>query len=210
RLAQEPAAPELLADRLSAARRALGAELVRLGLAGTTEARVVDDALAWLSLVLAGMTNGLVCQRFAAFRRLLDPFRFGAAPAAGGRAAAVLRFGDAALFYKPRSVHGEAIWGDLAAHAIGRALGLDLRTPRVSEHGTFGFMELVVHAPCSTVAAVQRCYRRYGGLLALAHGLGTCDLHHENVIVAGEHPIVVDAETILKGRLGLSEPGRRR
>src|SRR5205807_3076272 len=87
---------------------------------------------------------------------------------------------------------------------------LPVRRPRLIDFDTFGFMEFVQSAECTNKEAVLRCYRRYGALLGLAHGLGTSDLHHENVIVSGEHPIVIDAETILKARLSLSDLGQRR
>jgi type 2 lantibiotic biosynthesis protein LanM len=131
-------------------------------------------------------------------------------PHSGGRTAAILHFGDHRVIYKPHNIGSEALWGELATYVVHEALGLDLRTPEIIDLGSFGFVEFVEHEACTTKDAVYQCYQRYGALLCLAHALGTCDLHHENVIVAGEYPVVVDAETIFKARLGLSEKGKRR
>jgi hypothetical protein len=57
---------------------------------------------------------------------------------------------------------------------------------------------------------VQRAYARYGALAAVAHALRTCDLHHENVIVDGEHPLVIDAEPLFRARLAVSPQGEAR
>src|SRR5262249_50724185 len=40
--------------------------------------------------------------------------------------------------------------------------------------------------------------------------VGACDLHHENVIVTGEHPVVIDAEPLFRARLATSERGDTR
>src|SRR6185312_10755503 len=53
---------------------------------------------------------------------------------------------------------------------------------------------------------------RQGAYLTLLHVLEATDLHHENLIAAGEHPMLVDLETIFHPRvlmdnlLGTGEP----
>ena len=131
-------------------------------------------------------------------------------PHEGGRTAAILSFGARKLVYKPRSLDGESGWSLVAARVIREGLGLDTWQPGILCCEGYGFMEFVEHVPCTSEAAVRRCYRRYGALLAAAHALGTCDLHHENVIVHGEHPTVVDAEPLFRARLAMSSDGEER
>ncbi|NEE32664.1 DUF4135 domain-containing protein, partial [Streptomyces sp. SID7982] len=45
-------------------------------------------------------------------------------------------------------------------------------------------------------------YRRQGALLALLHALDGTDLHHENLIACGPHPVLVDVETLFHPPLG--------
>ncbi|HEX8648251.1 MAG TPA: type 2 lanthipeptide synthetase LanM [Thermoleophilaceae bacterium] len=128
----------------------------------------------------------------------------------GGRSAAILSFEGARVVYKPRSLDGEAGWTELATDVIRGGLGLPTAMPSTAIFDGYGFMSYVASAPCPDRAGVRRCFRRYGALLALAHATGTCDLHHENVIVSGEHPTVVDAEPLLRARLALSAEGTAR
>ncbi len=137
--------------------------------------------------------------------------RFGISdPHGGGRSAAILETGAGKVVYKPRSVDGEVAWSELVGRILPRALGLDVFGLRAVAGDGYGFLEHVDQPPCRDLDGVRRCYRRYGGLLALAHGLGTIDLHHENVIVCGEQPVVVDAEPLFRGRLALSGQGEAR
>ncbi|WP_420125413.1 type 2 lanthipeptide synthetase LanM [Longimicrobium sp.] len=137
--------------------------------------------------------------------------RFGISdPHGGGRTAAVLSFGARRVIYKPRSVDGEAGWAEIAGRVVREGLGLPSYQAGVAALDGYGFMEMVRDEPCKDEEGVRRCYRRYGAVIATAHALGTCDLHHENVVVTGEHPVVVDAEPLFRARLGLSPQGQDR
>jgi type 2 lantibiotic biosynthesis protein LanM len=141
----------------------------------------------------------------------LTSARFGISdPHGGGRAAAILSFEGRDVVYKPRSLDGEIGWTATAAQVLQEGLGLEAYPLRLAGFDGYGFMEHVGPQQCMDGAAVERCYRRYGALLALAHALGTCDLHHENVIVSGEHPLVVDAEPLFRARLAISSEGAAR
>ncbi len=129
-------------------------------------------------------------------------------PHQGGRSAAILALGPHRVVYKPRTLTCEIAWSKLAAQVVPGALGIPMRTCRTISGEDYGFMELVANDPCPDEAAVHRCYLRYGALLALAHAIGTFDLHHENVIVSSEYPLVIDAEPLLRTRLQLSSTGQ--
>lgn len=131
-------------------------------------------------------------------------------PHEGGRTAAILSFGARKLVYKPRPLDGEWGWSQVAGRVVRTGLGLDAWQPAMLCCDGYGFMQFVEHVACESEAEVRRCYRRYGALLATAHALGTCDLHHENVIVHGEHPTVVDAEPLFRARLAMSSDGEER
>lgn len=132
-------------------------------------------------------------------------------PHMGGRTAAILKFGsNKKVVYKPRSLDGELSWGILSNQIMQESIGLANYPLTILAFNGYGFMEYVDHLPCSTIEQVRRCYKRYGVLLAVAHALGTCDLHHENIIVSGEYPVVIDAEPLFRARLAISEKGRNR
>jgi lantibiotic modifying enzyme len=58
----------------------------------------------------------------------------------------------------------------------------------------------VEHRACGTEEEAQRFFENSGKLLALAQCLGFNDGHQENVVACGEHPVLIDVETLfLKG-----------
>jgi type 2 lantibiotic biosynthesis protein LanM len=117
-------------------------------------------------------------------------------PHAGGRTVHRLRFeSDQRLIYKARPTGMEAG----AFHFVGwlndRGLAPDLSLPFAIDQGTHGWVTYVHQAPCKDSDAVRRFFKRQGGNLALAYILGTTDLHNENLVAAGEYPVIVDMET---------------
>lgn len=127
----------------------------------------------------------------------------------GGRSAAILSFEDRKVVYKPRSLGAEIGWQSICNGVLDR-LGLSTYPLLIRDFETYGFMEYVTAVPCEDFEALQRCYQRYGAVLAVAHAIGTCDLHHENIIVHGEYPVVIDAEPLFRARLSMSEFGNTR
>lgn len=67
---------------------------------------------------------------------------------------------------------------------------------RLLPRAGYGWVEYLAAADCADQAAVQRFYVRQGGFLALLHVLQGTDLHYENLIACGEHPVLVDLETL--------------
>jgi type 2 lantibiotic biosynthesis protein LanM len=104
------------------------------------------------------------------------------------------------LFYKPRDMGADAHVQDLIAWLGDRGLDPAPRTVRILDRGDHGWMEAVDAAPCRTGADVRAFYRRLGSLLLVVHLVDGSDVHCENVIAAGEHPVLVDLETVFQAR----------
>lgn len=115
----------------------------------------------------------------------------------GGRAVQAVRFASGLkLVYKPRSMAVEAAFQDLLAWAGERGFSPVFRPLQVvdrKDHSWAGFVEA---APCASEDEVWRFYERQGGFLALLYLLGATDMHYENLIAAGEHPVMVDLEAL--------------
>ncbi|MBS1903951.1 MAG: type 2 lantipeptide synthetase LanM [Bacteroidetes bacterium] len=142
---------------------------------------------------------------------VLDGVTFGISdPHNFGRTAVILRFGTHRILYKPRTLAPEMAWARIVEKLVRESLDQEFPLPRIADFGDYGFMEFVGRQDCRDRDAVARCYTRYGALMGIAHALGTCDLHHENIIVSGEYPVVVDAEPLLRARLALSTHGDKR
>ena len=183
----------------------LGALIAEYPVLARLLATVVEQ---WVAVVVE------LLERLAADGEALARTFAGAAPAAlgpvvaatggasdahrGGRSVLLLTFGSGLrLVYKPKDLALEADYARLVAwwNAAGR--GLDLRAPRILDRGSHGWVELIRHAPCADADAARRYYTRAGMHLCLLYAVGATDCHLENVVAHGEHPVIIDAETLM-------------
>lgn len=115
--------------------------------------------------------------------------------AAGGR-----------VVYKDRPLGMDQAFGDLLRWVNARGWDPELHVPDVMDRGDYGWMNEVPHRPPRTDIDRARYWRRTGMLLCLTHALGGGDLHAGNVHPFGGHPVVLDAEVLLRprraGRIG--------
>lgn len=119
----------------------------------------------------------------------------------GGRSVSILRFASGLrVVYKPRSLGVEAHFQDLLRWLNERGDHPPFRKLWVLDRGTHGWMELVTTQPCSSPAELERFYLRQGAYLALLYALEATDVHAENLIAAGEHPVLVDLECLFHPR----------
>ncbi|MCH0558108.1 type 2 lanthipeptide synthetase LanM family protein [Streptomyces sp. MUM 16J] len=115
----------------------------------------------------------------------------------GGRSVAVLRFADGRrLVYKPRPLGLHQCWNGLLDWLRSALPDLAPRGVAVLPRGEYGWAEFVAPTPCADEAEVGLFYRRQGALLALCHAIDATDLHAENLIACGGHPVVIDVETL--------------
>ena len=116
-----------------------------------------------------------------------------------GRAVQRILFASGAcVIYKPRPVAMEGGFHALVAWLNAAGLSPSLSAAEVVECGAYGWARWVEAAPCADAAGVGRFFRRQGANLALAYLLGAVDLHFENVIASGEHPVIVDLEALFE------------
>lgn len=109
----------------------------------------------------------------------------------------LLRFADGArLVYKPRPLAAHRHFDTLVQWFNSLEGTPGLRAPRVLDRGAYGWAEFIEDAPCRSAAGTALFYRRLGALLALLHVLDGTDLHHENLVACGAHPVLVDVETL--------------
>ncbi|MBF6174890.1 type 2 lanthipeptide synthetase LanM family protein [Nocardia blacklockiae] len=120
----------------------------------------------------------------------------------GARSVAQLEFASGwKVVYKPRPFGVDAHFQDLVAWINARVDGLALRTVRCLDRGSYGWMEFVESRPCESTGELRAFYRRQGALLALLYVLHANDISAENLIAAGDQPVLIDLETLLQPRL---------
>ena len=123
---------------------------------------------------------------------LSDPHR-------DGRSVFVLVFDSGfELVYKPKALALEVVFQELVDWLNACGFEPPFRQMAILDRGDHGWVEMVHAAPCPDEAALQRFLERQGGYLALLYVLDGTDFHHENVFAAGEHPMLIDLETLFQ------------
>lgn len=131
----------------------------------------------------------------------------------GGREVRILSFtGGGKLVYKPRplavDIHFQEILAWLNEKLNERGDHPAFRTLRVLDRGDHGWVEFVEAGGCAAAGEVALYHQRLGGLLALLYALEATDFHYENLIAAGDQPVLVDLESLFHPRVPTPETRR--
>jgi type 2 lantibiotic biosynthesis protein LanM len=117
----------------------------------------------------------------------------------GGRAVIIAKFSSGfQIVYKPRSLAIDIHFQELLTWLNRRGEHPSFRTLKIIERGSYGWVEFVSAGSCNSTEEIQRFYERQGGYLALLYVLGGTDCHSENIIAAGEYPILIDIESLFQ------------
>lgn len=161
--------------------------------------RLADDLPA-IRRSLIG--SDAVCRVISIESGLSDPHNF-------GRTVRILGFEDGGrAVYKPKHLGVDAAWAALVDRLNRCAPPVDLRAMRVLTRNGYGWTEYIEHASCAGPQDFPRFFRRAGAWLALFHAFVGVDMHQENIVATGSHPVPVDLEMILQAadtRIGGSE-----
>ena len=122
---------------------------------------------------------------------LSDPHR-------GGRSVIILKFSSGlTVVYKPKSLGTEEAYSHLLEWLNRQGVSLPLRGLNVLARPGYGWAKFIEHTAPADDSERAHFYRRSGMLLCLFYVLESTDVHAENLIAAGEHPVLVDAETLI-------------
>lgn len=115
-----------------------------------------------------------------------------------GRSVCIITFESSRVVYKPRELSAEIGWNKLISMLNNSAPPFSLRTYRVVSLDGYGWCEYVHHCDTQTPEELSRFFRRAGALLSLCYILNGKDMHGDNVIAEGEHPVLIDLEMLFQ------------
>jgi len=119
-----------------------------------------------------------------------------------GRSTLKLRFASGfCLIYKPKSLTIDVHFQQLLHWLNERGDHPAFRLMKLLPKDTYGWSECVQVETCNSQAEVARFYERQGSYLALFYGLEAADMHLENLIASGEHPMMIDLEALFHPRI---------
>lgn len=119
----------------------------------------------------------------------------------GGRTVTIVKFSSGLqIVYKPKPLAVDAHFQELLVWINQKSDFPPFFCYQVIDRGEYGWVEFVTAKSCQNTAEVERFYQRLGGYLALLYTLEGTDFHAENAIAAGEHPVLVDLESLFQPR----------
>jgi type 2 lantibiotic biosynthesis protein LanM len=115
----------------------------------------------------------------------------------GGRAVAIAVFDSGfTIVYKPKSLAIDIHFQEMLKWLDDRGAHPPFRRLKALDRGKYGWVEFVASESCKTRDEVERFYQRQGAYLALLYAIQATDFHLENLIAAGEHPVLIDLESL--------------
>ncbi|MCP6757222.1 MAG: type 2 lanthipeptide synthetase LanM family protein [Fischerella sp. CENA71] len=115
----------------------------------------------------------------------------------GGRSVMIARFESGLkLVYKPKNLGVDVHFQQLLAWLNERGNHPPFQLLKILNRSDYGWVEFIEPSSCTSVEQIEGFYKRQGGYLALFYALEATDFHHENLIAAGEYPIMIDLEAL--------------
>ena len=118
---------------------------------------------------------------------------FGGDPHRRGRAVTGVWTDGGVFYYKPHDCGLDMVYHEI----IERWFSDCTIAARVVQGGGVSFVSCLRPAPVETEGGIADFYYHFGVLTALLHGLGSIDMHFENIMACGDKPAVIDIETLI-------------
>lgn len=123
---------------------------------------------------------------------LSDPHNF-------GHSVQIITFEDQTkLVYKPKDLRLDVAWHDLIVIFNASSPPIDLKPVQTIACHEYGWTEFIDHTSCESIQDIALFYRRAGAWLAVFHLFASTDMHFENILAYGAHPVPIDLEMILQ------------
>ncbi|OAF17402.1 hypothetical protein AXW67_09460 [Bradyrhizobium neotropicale] len=120
-------------------------------------------------------------------------------PHNSGHSVLIVRFEEGSrVVYKPKDLRLDAAWHTLVQRLNRGGAPVELKPVQAIARDGYGWTQFIDHSGCTDDKGCQRFFRRAGAWLALFHCFAGSDMHQENMIAAGEHPVPIDLEMILQ------------
>ncbi|MCL1700128.1 type 2 lanthipeptide synthetase LanM family protein [Lysinibacillus sp. Bpr_S20] len=125
----------------------------------------------------------------------------------GGQTVAIFTFdNENKVVYKPRSLDIDIQYNSFLEWVNNHStIKHHLRKIITIDRETYGWQEFIEHAECESLQDIEKYYYRVGILIGVFHLFGTTDMHYENLISSGEHPNIIDLETLFANHINGSE-----
>lgn len=109
-----------------------------------------------------------------------------------GRAVTRVTTDAGTFYYKPHDCSLDVLYREIVANWFSDCTA----AAEIVSGEDYGFAKELVTCEVETLDDVGKYFYNFGILTALFHGLGTVDMHNENIIACGIRPCAIDLETL--------------
>ena len=103
------------------------------------------------------------------------------------------------VVYKPRNLELDENF-QKTLKLFNEVMGSELYSIKILNKGSYGWTEYVMHEPCKDGFDMETYYKELGELLFILYILRGNDIHYENIIAHGRHPVLIDLETVFHNK----------
>lgn len=115
-----------------------------------------------------------------------------------GMSVSEVNFGDKTIVFKPQNNKTDTVIENCMRFLENHGLPPFYYPKKVTTDNHVWIENIIPHSP-TKIKDIRDYYFSSGTLLALFWVLGSTDMHYENVLPVGTHPVIIDTETISKG-----------
>ena len=106
------------------------------------------------------------------------------------------------IVYKPRKLEADSFLEGIMKYVTSiLPTPISFLFPKILSYNNHSWQEFIENQECTSMYQVHNYYYRSGVFLAVFYLLSTTDIHYENIISYGEHPIIIDLETLVYGEI---------
>lgn len=114
-----------------------------------------------------------------------------------GRAVTIVKSEKGTLLYKPKSIKNEVFFNSFLNYFNDLSDNvLVFKTIHILDKEEYGWVEFIHKVPLDHKDEAFTYFEEMGQLLAISYILNITDLHFENILSSGKHPVIIDLETM--------------
>ncbi|EOQ04705.1 type 2 lantibiotic biosynthesis protein LanM [Bacillus cereus VDM021] len=115
----------------------------------------------------------------------------------GGTSVLLLKFpNETSIVYKPRDLAIDNAFAHLLDWFNHKDVGKKFKITKTLNKEEYGWQEFITYQECEQQADIEHYFERQGQYLAILYAVNATDMHMENIIAQGEHPFLVDLESL--------------
>jgi len=123
-----------------------------------------------------------------------------------GRAVTQIRTRAGSCFYKPHDCGLDVFYRQI----VSRWFSDCTEAPEVIQGDGYAFVSALIRRELPEEGAAASYFYHFGILAAVLHGLGSNDMHAENILPCGDRPCIVDLESVVSTHRKPQRQGRTR